>query len=279
MTSLLSQLLNTSFVLLPFLSPAHRVFVLPAIPVRNILHAAEAPQRIFGWDCVHCVPFVDVWGGVCWSQRGITRRNRFRVFGKHTSSRHRGVHQLLLPGSWPIHARRRGESWCSPDSAPCHVLTPTVVWQFRLWFDPSAAFHDYMIQWSRHQVIFWVDHVPIRIIQRQGKDCSEFPCQPMGIQGSVWDASVWATEGGRIKANYEFAPFQLTVRDLNIWRSMVCHVHLPERKCLRKKGVWNHRLTRYQHLKMAHYRHKLLIYSNVVGCGNLNRPPCSQVAT
>ncbi|KAK8596515.1 hypothetical protein V6N12_065001 [Hibiscus sabdariffa] len=39
------------------------------------------------------------------------------------------------------------------------------------------------------------------------KSDATFPMRPMWVYGSIWDASSWATENGRYKADYNFQPF------------------------------------------------------------------------
>ncbi|KAE8712727.1 putative xyloglucan endotransglucosylase/hydrolase protein 32 [Hibiscus syriacus] len=39
------------------------------------------------------------------------------------------------------------------------------------------------------------------------KSDATFPTRPMWVYGSIWDASSWATENGRYKADYNFQPF------------------------------------------------------------------------
>ncbi|KAI3963992.1 hypothetical protein MKW92_037453 [Papaver armeniacum] len=77
--------------------------------------------------------------------------------------------------------------------------------QFNLWFDPTANFHHYAILWSPTEIIFLVDDIPIRRYKK--KSDSTFPMRPMWVYGSVWDASSWATEGGKYKADYKYQPF------------------------------------------------------------------------
>ncbi|KAH7836932.1 hypothetical protein Vadar_007564 [Vaccinium darrowii] len=77
--------------------------------------------------------------------------------------------------------------------------------QFHLWFDPTQDFHNYAILWNPREIIFYVDDVPIRRYPRKSDDT--FPLRPMWVYGSVWDASSWATEGGKVKADYEYQPF------------------------------------------------------------------------
>ncbi|XP_073042342.1 probable xyloglucan endotransglucosylase/hydrolase protein 32 [Primulina eburnea] len=77
--------------------------------------------------------------------------------------------------------------------------------RFHLWFDPTKAFHNYAILWNPSEIIFFVDDVPIRMYPR--KSDATFPLRPMYAYGSIWDASSWATENGRYKADYNYQPF------------------------------------------------------------------------
>ncbi|KZV17531.1 hypothetical protein F511_39075 [Dorcoceras hygrometricum] len=77
--------------------------------------------------------------------------------------------------------------------------------RLHLWFDPSVDFHDYGILWNPDEIIFLVDDVPIRRYPR--KTNATFPLRPMYVYGSIWDASSWATENGKYKADYTFQPF------------------------------------------------------------------------
>ncbi|KAF2546983.1 hypothetical protein F2Q70_00022432, partial [Brassica cretica] len=36
---------------------------------------------------------------------------------------------------------------------------------------------------------------------------ADYPAKPMALYATIWDASDWATSGGKYKANYKFAPF------------------------------------------------------------------------
>lgn len=52
---------------------------------------------------------------------------------------------------------------------------------------------------------FLVDDIPIRRYLR--KSDTTFPLRPMWVYGSIWDASSWATEDGKYKADYRYQPF------------------------------------------------------------------------
>ncbi|KAH6774698.1 xyloglucan endotransglucosylase/hydrolase 32 [Perilla frutescens var. hirtella] len=77
--------------------------------------------------------------------------------------------------------------------------------KFHLWFDPTTDFHNYAILWNPSEIIFFVDDVPIRRYPR--KSDATFPLRPMYVYGSIWDASSWATENGKYKADYNHQPF------------------------------------------------------------------------
>ncbi|KAG5126170.1 hypothetical protein JHK82_027005 [Glycine max] len=77
--------------------------------------------------------------------------------------------------------------------------------KFHLWFDPTQNFHHYAILWSPKEIIFLVDDIPIRRYPR--KSAETFPLRPMWLYGSIWDASSWATEDGKYKADYRYQPF------------------------------------------------------------------------
>jgi len=59
-----------------------------------------------------------------------------------------------------------------------------------------------------------VDDVPIRRYPR--KSDATYPTRPMSVYGSIWDASSWATEDGRYKADYSYQPFVGQYRNFKI---------------------------------------------------------------
>ncbi|XP_051119260.1 xyloglucan endotransglucosylase/hydrolase protein 24-like [Andrographis paniculata] len=89
--------------------------------------------------------------------------------------------------------------------------------QFRLWFDPSAAFHTYSIVWNPQRIIFLVDNIPIRVHTHHEALGVPFPTrQPMRVQCSLWNADDWATQGGRVKTDWSKAPFVAHYRNFKI---------------------------------------------------------------
>ncbi|XP_027343932.1 xyloglucan endotransglucosylase/hydrolase protein 31-like [Abrus precatorius] len=86
--------------------------------------------------------------------------------------------------------------------------------RFHLWFDPTQDFHNYAVLWTPSEIIFFVDDVPIRMYPR--KSDATFPTRPMYVYGSIWDASSWATEGGKYKADYSYQPFVGRYKNLKL---------------------------------------------------------------
>jgi xyloglucan:xyloglucosyl transferase len=86
--------------------------------------------------------------------------------------------------------------------------------RYRLWFDPTKEFHRYSILWTANSIIFYIDQVPIREIVRKDEMGSDFPSKPMSLYATIWDASNWATSGGKYKVNYKYAPFVAEFKDL-----------------------------------------------------------------
>lgn len=82
--------------------------------------------------------------------------------------------------------------------------------QFHLWFDPTKDFHNYTILWTPHQIMFLVDSIPIRRFPNMKSLGVTYPSKPMSVYATIWDASDWATDGGKYKANYTYAPFLST---------------------------------------------------------------------
>lgn len=86
--------------------------------------------------------------------------------------------------------------------------------RYSLWFDPSKEFHRYSILWTATNIIFYVDEVPIREVARNDEMGGDYPSKPMSLYATIWDASSWATSGGKHKVNYDYAPFTSEFKEL-----------------------------------------------------------------
>ncbi|EYU42433.1 hypothetical protein ABFS82_10G134400 [Erythranthe guttata] len=88
--------------------------------------------------------------------------------------------------------------------------------QFYLWFDPTQDFHTYSILWNPKSIIFYVDNIPIREFRNAEHLGVPYPNeQPMRIYSSLWNADEWATQGGRVKTNWDLAPFVASYRNFS----------------------------------------------------------------
>ncbi|XP_062204959.1 probable xyloglucan endotransglucosylase/hydrolase protein 27 [Phragmites australis] len=79
--------------------------------------------------------------------------------------------------------------------------------RYLLPFDPTLRPHAYAVAWTATAIIFYVDGTPIREVVRVPAMGGDFPAKPMSVYATVWDGSAWATDGGRYKVDYAYAPF------------------------------------------------------------------------
>lgn len=85
--------------------------------------------------------------------------------------------------------------------------------RLRLWFDPTADYHDYSILWTSKHIVMYIDDLPIREFSKVGELARQYPAKQMYAYGTIWDGSDWATDGGKYKANYTYAPFEAQYTD------------------------------------------------------------------
>ncbi|KAL6642621.1 hypothetical protein ACP70R_020802 [Stipagrostis hirtigluma subsp. patula] len=79
--------------------------------------------------------------------------------------------------------------------------------RYLLPFDPTLRPHAYAVAWTPTAIIFYVDGTPIREVVRVPAMGGDFPAKPMSVYATIWDGSAWATDGGRYKVDYAYAPF------------------------------------------------------------------------
>ncbi|KAL5862108.1 hypothetical protein ACOSQ3_003393 [Xanthoceras sorbifolium] len=86
--------------------------------------------------------------------------------------------------------------------------------RIHLWFDPTAAFHDYAILWNDHQIVFFVDNIPIRVYKNNKNLGARYPKQEMFVEGSLWNGESWASNGRKV--DWSKAPFQALYQGFDI---------------------------------------------------------------
>jgi xyloglucan:xyloglucosyl transferase len=134
--------------------------------------------------------------------------------------------------------------------------------RYSLWFDPSDDFHQYSILWAQNQIIFYVDDIPIREFKRTEQMGGDFPSKPMSLYATIWDASNWATNGGKYKVNYKYAPYVAEFSNLVLHG---CAVNPIEQSSIRCDQSPDSKyiptgITPQQRIKMNHFRKKHLQY-------------------
>lgn len=98
-----------------------------------------------------------------------------------------------------------------------------------LWFDPTKAYHSYTVLWNMHQIVFFVDDVPIRVFKNSKDLGVRYPFnQPMKIYSSLWNADDWATRGGLEKTDWSKAPFAASYKGFHIDG---CEASMPHSAC------------------------------------------------
>ncbi|EPS67636.1 hypothetical protein M569_07139, partial [Genlisea aurea] len=120
---------------------------------------------------------------------------------------------------------------------------------------------------------FYVDDTPIRVFKNNNQIGVAYPTQPLKVKATIWDGSDWATDGGRIKVNYSYAPFETEYRDFRI-------VGCPSsssgssQNCYGSGYWWNReryrRLDSAQKRQYEDVRKKYLVYDY---CSDRNRYP------
>ncbi|KAI3991905.1 hypothetical protein MKX01_012850 [Papaver californicum] len=143
--------------------------------------------------------------------------------------------------------------------------------RYGLWFDPSQDFHHYSILWTQSHIIFYVDDIAIREVQRSEEGMGgDFPSKPMSLYATIWDGSAWATNGGKYKVNYKYAPYVAEFSDLVLHGCTVDPIELSSINCDTTnnnddlEGIMSsdkHTLSSEERVEMMKFREKHMMYS------------------
>lgn len=109
---------------------------------------------------------------------------------------------------------------------------------------------------------FYVDNVPIREFKRTESMGGDFPSKPMTLYATIWDGSDWATNGGKYRVNYKYAPYIAEFSDLVLHGCAVDPIEHMAR-CDNAEGSEGipTGVTRVQRIKMEGFRKKHMTYS------------------
>ncbi|XP_073297027.1 probable xyloglucan endotransglucosylase/hydrolase protein 28 [Primulina huaijiensis] len=133
--------------------------------------------------------------------------------------------------------------------------------RYGLWFDPSEEFHQYSILWTENLIVFYVDNVPIREIKRTREMGGDFPSKPMSLYATIWDGSSWATNGGKYKVSYKYAPYIAEFSDFVLLGCAVDPLQLSKCDAAPEHKMIPTGLPRHQRVKMQNFRKKYIQYS------------------
>ncbi|CAJ2632456.1 unnamed protein product [Trifolium pratense] len=106
-----------------------------------------------------------------------------------------------------------------------------------LWFDPTTDFHDYKILWNPHQIVFYVDNIPIRVYKNNSNIGVGYPTKSMQIIASLWNGD-WATDGGQTKINWTYAPFKANFQGFDVSGCQSQSLNIDQ-NCLSNSYWWN----------------------------------------
>ncbi|KAM3234253.1 xyloglucan endotransglucosylase/hydrolase protein 2 [Capsicum annuum] len=148
--------------------------------------------------------------------------------------------------------------------------------RIHLWFDPTADFHNYKILWNNHQIVFFVDKIPIRIFKNNSNIGVGYPQQPMQLLATIWDGDDWATNGGYTKINWSFAPFKANFKDFKIGGCPIINSN-DNHNCNSQDYWWNKRkyweLSFKQRRLYKEYRAKYITYDYCDDIPRYSIPP------
>lgn len=144
-----------------------------------------------------------------------------------------------------------------------------------LWFDPTAAFHEYSVLWNRQQIVFYVDRTPIRVFKNV-KGMAYPDSQPVGIYSTIWNGQNWATNNGWVKLNWSHAPFAVTYEKFHVDACLASNG--VNRDCIAARNDWwehvrYHRLGVWGARRLEWVKKNFLVYNYCTDTGRNPTPP------
>lgn len=92
----------------------------------------------------------------------------------------------------------------------------------------------------------------------------DFPSKPMSLYATIWDGSDWATNGGKYRVNYKYAPYVTEFSDLVLHGCAVDPIEQSSSRCgdtTQSLESIPGSVTRTQRAKMESFRLKHMTYS------------------
>lgn len=89
----------------------------------------------------------------------------------------------------------------------------------------------------------------------------DYPAKPMSLYATIWDASTWATSGGKYKVNYKYAPFVTQFTDLVLHGCAMDPIEEAVAPICTEKNQQLETITPRQQTAMRKFRQKYMYYS------------------
>nr|CCD17873.1 xyloglucan endotransglucosylase/hydrolase [Micrasterias denticulata] len=125
--------------------------------------------------------------------------------------------------------------------------------QFRLPFDPAAAYHNYGFRWNTRQIVWLVDGQPIRVLNRT-------PRGPWPLLAMKPQSSIWATPWTVIKPDFTFGPLKVFTKNFVAQGCPALKTQVMAAAMVpRCAGAWNAQLTPVQLAAYARLRKATLV--------------------
>ncbi|KAK6145103.1 hypothetical protein DH2020_021923 [Rehmannia glutinosa] len=122
--------------------------------------------------------------------------------------------------------------------------------------------------------VFYVDNIPIRVFKNNTKIGVMYPKQAMQIEGSLWDGSDWATDGGQTKVNWSAAPFHAHFQDFNVDAGPLKTSNNINENCYASDYWWNQKkYWTLDHNQQKEYEKVRAKYMNYDYCDDRERHP------
>lgn len=124
-----------------------------------------------------------------------------------------------------------------------------------------------------------MDNVPVREIKRTEAMGGDFPSKPMSLYATIWDGSDWATNGGRYRVNYKYAPYIAKFSEFVLHGCAVDPIEQQSLKCDNDPKSYSipTGITSEQRRKMENFRKKHMQYSYCYDRTRYRVPPAECV--
>lgn len=122
----------------------------------------------------------------------------------------------------------------------------------------AIHFFEFVLVFCRR---FYVDNIPIREVKKTASMGGDFPSKPMSLYATIWDASDWATNGGKYRVNYKYAPYVTEFSNFILHGCAVDPIEQTSSRCDATHDLIPAGLSPSQRIKMDNFRMKHVTYS------------------